>query len=107
MLATLLDCLGARLSEEPPVCDGSSTPEGLEGEEHLDFPLKGFLKKIFFRDNNKKNFPSLGFGFCEGGNQQQNGNRGRKDCEEISEITLQSIYDLLSRKGYKTQKACD
>lgn len=45
LLATLLDCLEARLSEEPRVCDGSSVPEGLEGEEHLDFPLKGFLKK--------------------------------------------------------------
>lgn len=43
---SLLDCLEARLSKEPRVCDVSSMPQGLEGKEHFDFPLKDLLKNI-------------------------------------------------------------
>lgn len=58
----------------------------------------------------KKKILSLGFGFCRDVKQEVSskmGTEGEKIVKEISEITLQSIYDLLSRRGYKTQKACD
>lgn len=64
----LLDCLEARLSEEPRVCDVSSMPEGLEGEEHLDFPLKGFLKK--YSVVTTKNFCCWVLDFAETGRRE-------------------------------------
>lgn len=58
------------------VCDVSSMPEGLEGEEHLDFPLKGFLKK--YSVVTTKNFCRWVLDFAETGRRKSAGEQEEK-----------------------------
>lgn len=58
------------------VCDVSSMPEGLEGEEHLDFPLKGFLKK--YSVVTTKNFCRWVLDFAKTGRRKSAGEQEEK-----------------------------